>query len=342
MPSASHPHDTASDTRNGVDLRLSAAPDGEHDIGLPILPRLGAYAEAKMAIEHAITSRRGALLCGPKGTGKTVGVLLALAWLADRERDREEADPTYRRPHVLELTSLRNADYRTTALAVATALDEDYEPKVGHAKKGGNEIRDDVAHMCLAKRFGLIVCDEAEVLSVESLNFFRDVMSVAEKASTDRIKDGEIKAAGVGVLLVGDLTTESRVAATSEAEQRWARSTRVSPLTPEQVVEVYAAWFPGFASQIATMGDTMWVNFLETLVCRDESVPLRLLENHARSYVMTYRRVHGAHIPLQDVQLDAELFRRAFMANKWADEARPEQKGRAFSARTSWGGRRDA
>jgi len=93
-----------------------------------------------------------------------------------------------------------------------------------------------------------------------------------------------IRAAGVGVVLVGTEAVRRAVLATDEAGGRWASELRVAPLSPDQVADLYPRLFPGFATHIARVGRQAWKQFVADHVTKGRALPMRAVENHARRY----------------------------------------------------------
>lgn len=322
---------------------MTALPGATDDTGrpavvLPILHHLGGVAPARVALDMALETRRGLLLCGPKGAGKGVGMELAIEWFDDRQAQLQNA--SYAKQRVLHVITPRDADYAETAVYLAQKVDKKYQPKARKASKSDADIKDDLVALCLQSRYAVIVMDEAEFASDDTLELLRDLMSGAESGTGRRRKEG-VAAGGVGVVLIGDGTLENKVAATSEANERWMHVIHVHPLTPDEVVEVYDAWFPGFTPAIAQMGRAMWTNYLNSLVSQGRGVSFRVLENHARAYALYMQRNDPSLADLEQLPFDAELFSYAFQEARWsATPLLNRAEGSRFSDRTAWGGRR--
>jgi hypothetical protein len=316
------------------------APDA--DLSLPILPHLGAIAEARLALDLAGTTRRGVVMCGPKGAGKGAALSLALRWWDDRERERE-GNPAYQRHRVLRIGSLRGATYKETAVYIAKRIDKQYEARVRGAKKQDNDVRDDAVQMALNKRYVVILFDEGELLSAASLNLLRDLMAKAEDDDAERVSEDGVVARGLGIVLWGDESLETKVGLSDEANERWVRRIKIRLLEPDEVVEVYDAWFPGFAPEIAKMGRNMWVNYVTSLVCRGRTVSFRLIENHARAYVLFMQRSRGLAPVAATMPFDVDVFQQTFQEACWgvpASHGGAAHTSRSYSGRTAWGGRR--
>jgi hypothetical protein len=310
--------ETFSITLGGMDPSQHVA----EDLGLPIIPDVGAVVRCREALDAAAATRRGLLVVGPKGVGKGIGVSLATQWFADVEKAKASLDDSYVRRKVLRIRDVRDATYRETAVNVARQLSKRYQDRVRGRKKDPNEIRADVVNLCLARNYVALVLDEAERCSDATLLFVRDVMADAEEVASDRIEGDQSHAAGVGVVIVGDPSVEDAIGRTNEGGERWARRLEVPPLAPQQVVHVYSVWFPGFATHVQAVGDEAWETYLSSLICRGP-VSFRLLENHARTFVLYMTRSKASVSSREDVPFDRALFELSWEQVTWARHTRP-------------------
>jgi hypothetical protein len=298
---------------------LDPAQHVAEDLALPILPSLGAVTLCKLALDTAATLRRGVMVVGPKGVGKTVGLHLAYEWFAALEREKRQLDNAHRPRRVLRVHGLRNTSYRDTALLLARKLSKTYDDRVRGRKKEPNEVRADFLQLCLKQNYAVLILDEAENCSDAALLLLRDLMADAEEEDPTRYRmAGATTAAGLGIVVAGDRPIEERLGLTNEASERWVNVIRVDLLTPEDVIGVYSTWFPGFTPHIESIGPDVWANYLSSVVCRGQHVSFRLLENHARMYVHYTARSNAEVRALHDVAFDADLFQFTLEQAAWA------------------------
>jgi hypothetical protein len=293
------------------------------ELALPIIDALGAVGACRRAIDLAAASRRGVLVVGSKGCGKTIGLARAREFFSDLERERRALDSSYaiRRTELFSLIS--PTDYRGTAVMVAKKISPTYSDRVRGRKKDVNEIRIEVAQLCIKQRIAVLLVDEADHCSPETIGFFRDLMAQGESADDSRFAgNGGTRAAGVGVVLVGTDDLEKTVIASSEAGHRWATALEVGMLDVEQVKRVYSEWFPRFAEHVSAVGDLAWTNYLASVVCRGQPVSLRTLENHTRIYVHGCLRGDRSLYGIRDVPFRKQLFESTATEAAWGGSRR--------------------
>jgi type II secretory pathway predicted ATPase ExeA len=285
-------------------------------IRLPVLPQAVAIPECMLALDRAVTLRRGFVVIGLKGLGKTVAFKLALQWFMDTERLRRAKDSRYRLRRVLAFTTVTDSTYREFAITVAKALSRTFSDRVQGRKKSDDEIVNEIVEMCATQRYALIAIDEAETLNNHLLRFLRDLMTKAEARDGERFTDEGIAASGLGMLLVGDDTLEHRVATSAEAGERWAGIVLLKPLTLDAIEQIYSSWFPAFKEHIERVGDDQWRNYLATVVCTSGPASFRRIENHARTYAHTMMR-NGRANDLATMPFDRAVFELASREAGW-------------------------
>lgn len=303
------------------------------DIALPIREDLGAVPRMTKAVDVAAVHRKGCLLTGPKGCGKGVAVDWVVEWFKGAEKAKRVEDNTYRRRKILKVgDEIRDTDYRNTAVLLCKRLDPSYRDRKRGAKKETNEIRQDFVQLCLKRNYAVILLDEAERCSDETLLFFRDFITDAEKADKARSRVAGAKtAAGVGVVLVGVPNVEHRVALTEEAGERWVSSFSVNSLGLGDVLDVLDTWFPGFDDHIRRVGSEAWQNYVASAFFRGDGVSFRLLENAARTYAHYIARSRPEILDRDQMPFVEPVFESALSDVMWAKSA----TGREASVRRS-------
>jgi hypothetical protein len=304
-------------------FRLGGLADEQHvaeELELPLIKNLGAVTACKKALDRAATTRRAVTVLGPKGMGKTIGLRLACDFFASLERAMQERDSSYRLRRVLRLRAARGASYREMAVHLAKQLNPAFSDRVRGRKKEQNEIRTEILGLCLKQQYAVIAIDEGEVYSDESLLLLRDLMADSEDEDPARFRSPDTTAAaGVGIVIVGtDDKFLDRLSVTGEAGERWSLVIRVATLKPAAVRNVYAAWFPGFAEYIATVGEPTWEAYLSSLIARGGDVSFRQLENHARAYVHYLARTSEGCTNPRELPFNRHLFELAAEESAWA------------------------
>jgi hypothetical protein len=98
----------------------------------------------------------------------------------------------------------------------------------------------------------------------------------------DRQQDeGASRAAGVGVVIVGDATLESRLESNKEAMHRWALTLHVPTVTAGSVASLLVHWFPGFRQHVLDVGEEAWRGYISGAFGGSQQLNLRLVENAA-------------------------------------------------------------
>jgi hypothetical protein len=308
-------------------LNLGGLHEDQHaaeNLILPYLPQYGPGAKCRHAIDLAATLRRGVAIVGPTGSGKTEGTQRAGAWFAETERLKRSRENGYRVRRLLDLSYIRGATYRDTAVTIARRLDPGYVERRGARSKEPNEIRAEIVALCLRQNVAVIVVDEGELCTEESLLLLRDVMSEAERseAGQRRTADGR-SSAGIGVVVVGTPKLKDRLATTVDAGERWAHTIPVEELPTAALPVIYGAWFPGFGRHVEDIGEQAWANYLSSMVARGGSASFRFLDNHARTYFHQMVRSRRANPVREAMPFDREVFRYAVEQAAWAQTAQP-------------------
>jgi type II secretory pathway predicted ATPase ExeA len=299
---------------------------------LPLLDGIGAVSTCFQAIDSAATLRRGIAVIGPKGSGKSVGLETAIRLFGDIERGKNGVDNTYRPRRVLHAKLMPRADYRESALAITRGMSKNYAERVRGRKKTNPEIVQDAVALCRTQRQAVIVVDEADECTEDTLVFLRDLMAGIEQL--DRQQDeGASRAAGVGVVIVGDATLESRLESNKEAMHRWALTLHVPTVTAASVASLLVHWFPGFRQHVLDIGEEAWRGYISGAFGGSQQLNLRLVENAARLYALhvTRRRLDitdQAHIPFVHA-----YFEKALQEVTWAAPEAIEASARVVRPR---------
>lgn len=305
---------------------------------LPLLAGIGATSVCFQAVDTAATLRRGVAIIGPKGSGKSVGLEAAIRLFRDIERVKKEEDATYRPRGLLHSQLLPRADYRDTALGIASAMAKTYSERVRGRKKTNPEVLNDVVQLCRAQKKTVLVLDEVEECTDATLLFLRDLMSGVEQLDR-RHEDGPSRASGIGVVIVGDASLQQRLEANLEAMHRWVTTLEVPVVTPDAVASLLLHWFPGFAAHVSEVGFEAWKNYVGGAFGGLGRLNLRMVENASRLYALHITR-RNADIQHQgQIPFDYPYFEKAIEEATWAVPNAIEASARPAPKRL---GRREA
>lgn len=283
---------------------------------------LEALGAARRALDSAANSRTGVLLIGPKGSGKTHAVEGALEWFDELEREKRRLDSTYVRRRILEVPTVHGTSYWNTAVRIAEALNPRYQARKRGLKKDKNKILEEVTERLLKAGRSVIVVDEAEECTDETIQFFRDLIAEAEKKDPKRRESsGARKAAGIGVLLAGTDDLAASILSSEEAGQRWSQKISVDRPTADHLPQIYDTWFPGFGTHVEAVGRAAWTAYLSSTIARGRKISLHVLTNHARLYVLymvrRYQSIRSAEaIPFEQGPFEAAYEQVAWGSNK--------------------------
>lgn len=284
------------------------------ELALPVL-ELDEVALATDVLDHAIVSRKGSALVGPKGVGKSMAMRVAVRRCREAEREQvsERRGAAKRAVVIGPLMSPRTADPIELLGVIYRGLTgSELEVRRQGRRVNGSELRREVVEELLQANVAAVVFDEAEKLSDEGLQEIRDLIATAEEESVARYvtgADGQelFRAAGVGVVFVGTLNFGLRLDASSEAGQRWARVQPIGLLEAEQVAEVYRCYLPCVARESEARGDRAWVAFVRRHIAA-RAIPIRFVENHVREYVRRWGNEDPAIRTVGDVPFAEEPF----------------------------------
>jgi type II secretory pathway predicted ATPase ExeA len=258
---------------------------------LPALPELSVTARVRDAFDTAAATRRGVVIIGPKGAGKTAAVTQILREFTDLEHSKWLSDRKYVRQRVLRVRGLRAKTYREGIIALFKALTGSaVNTRARGRSKTDDELLDEFVFTLMQHRTAVLIVDEAEYVSATMFELLRDIMSEAadrDPRAGDAFAEG-YAAAGVGILLSGTPLVSIRVARHAELRERWARTIEVNYVPASEVPNVFVFWFPAFAVHVKAAGKEAWEAFIDTKVTGGKPISLRLLDTHARFY---FRRV---------------------------------------------------
>lgn len=299
---------------------------------LPILGNLGAVAACRKAIDLCAASRIGIAVIGPKGAGKSVGLDLGYDWFAKREREMQARENSYAVRRVLRLRAVGSKTDRDVMLMLAGQLNRMYSDRTGGRRKSIPEIRADVLEMCLKKQYALIMVDEAETYAPQALEALRDLLADSQDNGRGRVTETGTRASGIGLLLAGDDTLLEHLSRSREAGHRWRQVVRVPALDAERFAEVYAAWFPGFATEVQQMGEVAWQAYVSSVLCRGFVPSFRGLENHARLYAHYMVRSDPTITGRESIPFNRNVFQLAAEECTW-EEVSPARQAAPLSPR---------
>lgn len=261
-------------------------------LSLPFIPGLDSLALMSDALDQAANERKGVIVVGPKGVGKTIALRYALDRRLEAEWAKRDLDASYYPRQVVLLRSIRARRYRDVLGALYNELmGHEWTDRAHGRAKSDDTLRKELIKHLADERRVVIAVDEAETLTPEAINALRDLIAEAEDRDVDRFGDGTITAAGVGVLLVGaDNGFRGRIAASDEAGHRWVRIVTLEPLDASDIAGVYPTLLPGFRAHVQRIGDAAWAAYVTRVVSHERRLPIRALENHVRLY---YRLLTG-------------------------------------------------
>jgi hypothetical protein len=175
--------------------------------------------------------------------------------------------------------------------------------------------------MCAQGQVAAIVVDEAETFSDEALQCFRDLLAESQTSEDEAGDSG----GGLGVILVGDETFAPRYHAMRDAGQRFAKVIEIGPVYEDDLPDVFAVWFPGFAAHIANLEGPAWRNYLASVLGRGRPVSFRYLENQAKGYAYYVARTQPGIRKREDVPFIKHLFDLAADECAFADPSQATQ-----------------
>lgn len=262
--------------------------DPMDSFSLPHIPELPTDGIVGGALDRAAKERKGVVVLGEKGTGKNIAYDLMSDSFTRSEAASETEDPKYQPRRLLFVPKLRDRTYEgAVTYLLKKVLGTDPELRVRGRAKTIDVLRDEFVAFATLQNVAVLVMNEAEYFAPPVFELLRDLMA-SDDNSPERIittADGRnIKAVGIGVLLLGTPRVERTVKASDEAGTRWVSIEHVPPVAPMAAGKIYARWFPGFAPYIARVGEAAWLTYISTRLCKSNPVPVARLRNHAYAY----------------------------------------------------------
>ena len=299
-------------TIGGLDPATLAA----ETLALPVLPGMTALPIIRDALDHAVTQRKGAVVIGAKGMGKTMARGLAVDEHHEAEADREDADGSYEPRRLVSVLAPCAASPRDVYVDLHTAIiDATPATRVHGRQKTLGELRHSLLLSAAEEGVVAIVLDECERLSPEGATVLRDLLSGAEEMGRGGRAGAYVRPAGLGLLMLGTPEFRVKIERSSEAGQRWAHCAAIPPLAREEIPPIYLTYFPKFHEAALDMGTHVWHEVVTDRVLRGRpTVSLRLIDTHAREYYRLLVRNGGATYDRRTAPFDLDLF--AYSANE--------------------------
>lgn len=327
-PPASMPAGTPPPTASPVpELRLNLHDDeGRHraeNLDLPVLTQLAIRARIADALDHVAVTRKGAVVIGPKGTGKSYALEQAVADFQRLEARKAHENDGYARRSVLPLPALAARRYFDALLFLCRrVIGPTFSASVRGKQKKEDDLLTELVRTCLDQRIVALVIDEAERISKEGHRLLRDIMADAEWHDTGRhAVAGRVRAGGVGVLIVGTPAVRPFIERSGEARHRWTLRVDVGMVPPDLVAPTYLQWFPAWRSHVAHIGEQAWIAYIAKHVTLHRPVEMRLLTEHARTYFRRAQRnvqMRGGLPPtLEQTPFVAQLFEYTIRQARW-------------------------
>lgn len=309
-------------------IRLGGFDDDDmhaaEDLALPLIPELSAIARVRDALDHVATVRRGVVVAGPKGVGKTMAVRRAVQEFMDRERKKKALSESYQPRRVLMLRGIRARTYRDALIAILHEIvGASFCIKAHGRRKTDDELRSELILHALNQRLLTFVLDDAESFAPVVYELLRDIISDAEERDTSRYLtnaegDGVFRASGIGMLLVGTLEVARKIRLGDEAHQRWVGTVEIGLCPAEQVGDVYLRWLPGFSAHVHSVTAAVWSGFITEHVTRKQGVYMRLLENHTRLYFRRMVRNTAETLTRVSCPFREQLFLLTLQEARWS------------------------
>lgn len=296
--------------------------DGTHlveELELPLLEDYEPMVWIEEAVDLAASNRKGTVVVGPKGVGKSVGVRQAVEAFDSAERAKQDQDATYERRRILSLHAPRDDQYRDVIGRIwkeAAGMKMSY--RRGMHGKGQDELLYQLVEKLLSQNVAVVVLDEAERLSEVGLEALRDLISAAETKARERQTHNGDAPGGVGVVLVGTPDVRTRLQRSDEMGHRWLRVFEVQRPSLSDAARYYRQALPCLDAFATQKGDTYWHDYLRTEVLDGQQVAIRFLEHHIRRYVRWVVSQDPSIESIEEIEMDRELFESA------ADETIPQ------------------
>lgn len=255
------------------------------ELRLPYDTRLPAVQYFRDALQKAIAERKGEILIGEKGTGRTMARQYVIKEFEAGEKEKHAADAAYRLKLVRAIECPRSRDELDVLDQIWKAVNGMPMPRRnGKHARSYEDLRDQLLESILSLNVVALVVDEAEFLSEEGLGVLRDLVSMAESRASGRNSEVGYCAAGLGVVLLGTPELSARLAAHAELSHRWTRILQVPPVPNADLHDLYLSFLPS-AADWAVADMPSWKVLISQRLWRGADVPVRLVENHVREYI---------------------------------------------------------
>lgn len=279
-------------------------------VRLPLLAAVDALAALRIAIQFAADRRKGVVVTGDKGAGKTVALARAV-----RSFRRDEAlvngnDASTAARDVALLPVCRPASRSEYIRLIYTA--EFGELDARSLRRGDEGMLDDLVASWTEAGVAVLVADEAEHLSAAALDVLRDIMSRAAAPNADEATAHEEyldRPRGLGVVVVGTPSVARRLRKTSEWRERWAREIKAYPLAVDALPDLYASYLPCFAHEAERRGSEKWAELVLEIAGPHYTGSMRLIETHIECYLALFCENAGEPpTTVEEVTFDEEIF----------------------------------
>lgn len=248
---------------------------------LPYLEGYGVGMRVHDALDKVFNGRHVVMVVGGKGLGKSVGLDRARDWFHEREDRRAKNDNSYQPLRVQLMTSARQDSYEEVLTNVLHALDRREPTKEGGRRKTTAALRDRIAELMARKRVAILAVDEAETLTAQSLNAYRDIAaSSADRAA--RVVSASSPGA-IGLLVAGTPQCHDRMESSGEYGHRIAEVVRLPDVTIKQAEEVLQQWLPQIAG-LDRAAQSQLRTAVRVNICRDRSTNMRHLDHIVKEY----------------------------------------------------------
>lgn len=265
-----------------------ADPADEDGLPIPAYDALPALRIAYKALDTALRQHTGVLLIGPKWAGKTTGILRAIDLVHENEERLAAANENHRARRVLYVHSKHPRSSKEFVFFLLQKVVPGARDRDGVRRKSEDTMVQELVNALLHKRYGIVVCDEAEYLTNAAIDTMRKIVSqsfVDDKRRTQTVGTTEVlRPAGVGVVLVGTETVRTLVHQNPDARFRLGIEHEVPTINANQVHAAYLHVFPGFGAHIAQIGINAWIEYCRLTVALGRPMVIGKVVQHCRLY----------------------------------------------------------
>lgn len=283
------------------------------DLRLPFDAQLPAVTYFRDALQKAIAERKGEILIGEKGTGRTMARQVVLKEFQEGEAAKHRADAAYRLKLICTIECQRSRDPLDVLDQIWVSVSGTPMPRRnGKHARSYEDLRNQLLVTIKSLNVVALIVDEAEFLTKEGLGVLRDLVSLAESGAEGRHSEGGYRAAGLGMVLLGTPDLSTRLAAHPELAHRWTRIQQVPPVENNKLPDLYLSFLPCLLD-VAAKDPAAWKELVTQHLWQGADVPVRLVENHIREYVRYQYNLRAdtgetQGFTLADVKYDENLF----------------------------------